>query len=43
MYKKARYLNGSYFVKFRGKIFTSEDLDTLFNNIKQEYLRKEGT
>ena len=39
MYDNARYLDGFYFVVFKGKKFASDSLDTLFNDVKQEYLR----
>ena len=39
MYNNARYLDGFYFVVFKGKKFASDSLDTLFNDVKQEYLR----
>ena len=39
MYKNARYLDGSYIVKFKGKFFASDNLDTLFNDVKQEYIK----
>ena len=39
MYKNARYMNGGYFVNFRGKMFASDDLDTLFNEVKKTYLK----
>tara|TARA_Y100001938_G_C7898952_1_gene333627 strand:- start:439 stop:633 length:195 start_codon:yes stop_codon:yes gene_type:complete len=32
------YINGGYSVIFKGQIFASNDLKSLFNDIKKEYL-----